>query len=285
METDTLLVLRPGDRAVGFVELWDSRPHVSLYQMGRVHPEHRGRGVGRRLVDWAERRARQSLDKAPPEARVSIRTSTVHGNDAAHELFAASGFTLARHSYWMLIEMAAHEPPPAPTWPEGITVRPYAMGSDDRTVYRIIDAAFKDHWGYVEGETFEEWFHWLEKDPDFDPSACFLAVAQGAEGEEPVGVLMSRPAWEHDPGVAWIDELGVLKAWRRRGIARGLLHQVFGEYHRRGKHKVGLTVDAQSLTGATRLYEQAGMKVFRRFDTYEKELRSGLELGTQSLDA
>jgi mycothiol synthase len=285
VETDTLLVLEPGGRAVGFVELWDSKPHVRPYQMGRVHPDYRGRGIGQHLMAWAEERARQSLGKAPPEARVCMRTSTVHGNDAAHELFGKSGFTVSRHFYWMLIEMSEGEPPPDPTWPAGVSVRPYAMGHDDRAVHEIINEAFKDHWGFVEGETFEEWFHWLENDPGFDPSTCFLAVTHGGGGEELVGVLMSRSAWEHDPAVAWIDELGVLRAWRRQGIGLGLLHQVFGEYYRRGKYKVGLGVDAHSLTGATRLYETAGMRVFRRFDAYEKELRPGLELCTESLEA
>jgi hypothetical protein len=42
-------------------------------------------------------------------------------------------------------------------------------------------------------------------------------------------------------------------------------------------------VDAQSLTGALRLYENAGMHVYRAFDQYEKELRPGKELSVQSL--
>jgi mycothiol synthase len=40
-------------------------------------------------------------------------------------------------------------------------------------------------------------------------------------------------------------------------------------------------VDATSLTGATRLYEKAGMWVYRQWDTYEKELRPGRDLMTQ----
>ena len=46
---------------------------------------------------------------------------------------------------------------------------------------------------------------------------------------------------------------------------------------------MGLGVDAQSLTGATRLYEKAGMHVDRQYANYEKELRPGEDLGTQSL--
>jgi GNAT superfamily N-acetyltransferase len=95
---------------------------------------------------------------------------------------------------------------------------------------------------------------------------------------------MARPEWEEDPTIAWIDELGVLRPWRRKGIGLALLHQVFGAFHRRGKYRVGLGVDGGSLTGATRLYEQAGMHVFRQMDAYEKDLRSGKDISTQTLE-
>jgi hypothetical protein len=42
-------------------------------------------------------------------------------------------------------------------------------------------------------------------------------------------------------------------------------------------------VDANSLTGALDLYEKAGMRVFRQTDAYEKILRPGKDLSTQSL--
>jgi ribosomal protein S18 acetylase RimI-like enzyme len=61
-----------------------------------------------------------------------------------------------------------------------------------------------------------------------------------------------------------------------------LLH-AFAEFYRRGVVKVGLGVDSQNLTGATRLYERAGMHVALQHNTYEKELRAGLELSTQSI--
>ena len=56
-----------------------------------------------------------------------------------------------------------------------------------------------------------------------------------------------------------------------------LLRHSFREFDRRGTPCVGLSVDAASLTGATRLYERAGMRVVRKFDRYEKELRRGTE--------
>jgi ribosomal protein S18 acetylase RimI-like enzyme len=83
--------------------------------------------------------------------------------------------------------------------------------------------------------------------------------------------------------MAWVHSLGVKRPWRRQGIALAMLRHTFGEFYRRGIHKVGLGVDGQSLTGATRLYEKAGMHPVYEETLYEKELRPGVELATQSL--
>ena len=66
-------------------------------------------------------------------------------------------------------------------------------------------------------------------------------------------------------------------------IALALLQHVFGEFYKRKGYKVGLGVDGQSLTGATRLYEKAGMHIFRQLDAYEKVLRPGQDISTQAL--
>jgi hypothetical protein len=44
-----------------------------------------------------------------------------------------------------------------------------------------------------------------------------------------------------------------------------------------------LGVDAQSLTGATRLYERAGMRVVRESREYELLIRDGRDLRTLAL--
>jgi GNAT superfamily N-acetyltransferase len=69
-------------------------------------------------------------------------------------------------------------------------------------------------------------------------------------------------------------ELAVRRPWRRRGVALALLHSAFGEFHRRGIPRAELNVDAESPTGATRLYEAAGMHVAFSWETWEKQLSS-----------
>jgi ribosomal protein S18 acetylase RimI-like enzyme len=84
--------------------------------------------------------------------------------------------------------------------------------------------------------------------------------------------------------VGTVETLGVRRAWRRRGIASALLQHSFAEMFRRGKTKVTLGVDTESLTGALQLYKKAGMKVAHQYDRYEKELRPGRDVSTKVIE-
>ncbi len=118
------------------------------------------------------------------------------------------------------------------------------------------------------------------EDAGFDPTLLFLAM----DGDPRIaGINLCRPHSFDDPEMGWVGTLGVRRQWRKRGIGLALLRHSFNEFYRRGKRKVGLGVDAQNLTGALRLYENAGMHVHQAYDHYEKELRPGTEISVQSL--
>jgi GNAT superfamily N-acetyltransferase len=73
-------------------------------------------------------------------------------------------------------------------------------------------------------------------------------------------------------GVAWVSRLFTVRDWRRRGLGEALLHDAFGKFWRQGRPVVGLGVDAQSETGANRLYERVGMRVHWGAVVFEKAL-------------
>ena len=181
----------------------------------------------------------------------------------------------------MQIEM--DEPVPAPEFPEGILLRTYQPGIDAEAAYRAQTNSFRDHFGFVEEpleEGLEHFKHFWEQ-PGFDPGLLFLAI-DGTSGEI-AGISLCPPHSIDDPELGWVSTLGVCRPWRKRGIGLALLRHSFNEFYRRGKRKVGLGVDAQNLTGALRLYENAGMHVQQVFDMYEKELRSGAEISVETL--
>lgn len=284
LKTDTRLVLAPDGQVVGCYEVWDlDEPHVNVYCWGRVHPEHTGLGIGSYLLHWAEERARQAISNAPEDARVVLHGSARSINQAIDELFQQAGFKMIRYLWRMVIDLDG--PPLTPAWPAGIKVRTLVVGRDERPVVHAVRDAFIDHWGFVEHpfeNEFERWMHFMNNDEDFDPSLWFLAM----DGEEIAGMSLCRSKITEDPDMGWVDTLGVRRPWRRRGLGLLLLHHTFDEFHRRGKPRVGLEVDAQSLTGATRLYKRAGMHSdpSHQYSLYEKELRPGVDLSTQAVE-
>src|SRR5215216_7363019 len=68
-------------------------------------------------------------------------------------------------------------------------------------------------------------------------------------------------------------------SWRNRGLGLALLRHAFTEYYGRGTHRVSLSVDAESITGAPRLYRRAGMRPRESYIIHLKELRPGVDLG------
>ncbi len=282
LEKSTRVFLTSDGRMVGYVEVWDVNDlPVKIFVWGRVHPDYENQGIGTWLMNWGEQRARQAIPRVPADVKVVMNSGTISSYDPPKQLFQELGMKLVRNFWDMGIEL--DKPIPQAKFVNGIEIRTFADLPDLTKIYRAIAEAFKDHWGFVEqpeDEALERWRHWIENDEDFDPSLWFLAM----DGDEIAAVSLCRPKLPRDPEMGYVNTLGVRRSWRRQGIALGLLHHTFAEFARRGQKRVGLGVDAGSLTGATRLYNKAGMRVKRQFDTYEKVLRPGIDLSTTSVD-
>jgi len=280
LANDLRLVISPDGQIVGYAEFWDlSEPHVRYRMWGRVHPDHVERGLGAYLMCWAEGRAQQSIPRAPRDARVAMTNWINDLNLRAKVLLENRGWHVIRKNYRMAIELTSQ--PAEPIWPDGITLRTFVPGQDERATVEADRDAFRDHWGYVERPLEEEiklLEHHMSK-PGFDPTLWLLAM----NGDRVAGECLNDPQAEDNPEMGWITDLGVRREYRRRGLGQALLQYSFADFYRRGKRKVGLNVDATNLTGALRLYERAGMYVVRVNSTFEKELRAGVDLSTQSL--
>jgi mycothiol synthase len=90
-------------------------------------------------------------------------------------------------------------------------------------------------------------------------------------GDELAGFAVCRED-ANDPAAGHVWLLGVRRPWRRQGLGHALLLQSFQAFRQRGWTRGTLGVDASSPTGATRLYERAGMRVYR--DTLFLERRA-----------
>lgn len=247
---DRAWIALAGDRAVGFAKLHVEGDCAELEDDSCVHPSWRGRGIGTRLLEHFE-------EWAAEHGSARVRAGVVAADGRA--LLEARGYELVRHFWRMEIaHVAEPEPPPALA---GVELRPYRPGVDDRALHAVVQESFEDHWEHAH-EPFGEWLAGRTGREDFDPALWLLAEAEGALA----GAALAFGSRDF----GWVLELGVRRRWRGRGLGYALLVGVFGELYRRGFTRVGLEVDAANETGATRLYERAGMHVSRRYDWYER---------------
>jgi mycothiol synthase len=261
-----VIVVAPSGRIVASGDILNRR-YVRVSMYGFVHPEEQGRGLGRFLVRWAEEWVRTRLDRAPAGVQVVLEFYANRTHQAAERLLQAAGYPLVRTVYVM--EMALDREPPEPEWPEGLQVRSFRVGQDEQALYEAGEEAFADTWSRPPG-TLEGWLAAM-KSESFDPTLWFLAE-EGSAGKVAGlcrAVVVGRGGW--------ILTLAVRRPWRGRGLGLALLRHAFGELYRRKVPSVGLSVDAESPTGAPRLYKRAGMSVTRSYGIYRRELRPGAD--------
>ncbi|MFI5276670.1 MAG: GNAT family N-acetyltransferase [Ktedonobacterales bacterium] len=272
MQRDTWCILAPDGALAAYAEL-TSQGSGTLRADGYVHPAHRGKGVGTDIVRLMEARGRELASEAPAGSEVSLFNGVMLDDQAGRDLLEREGYSVVRVFWEMRIELS--EEPAAPSLPAGLRLRGFIPGQDDHAVYETNEAAFADHWEHAP-RTFEEWREGMER-PDFDPALWLLIEAE--DGTIPA-ILRSWMRSEQ----GYISTVGTLRAWRGRGLASALLRASFRVYWQRGVQVVALHVDAQNPTGATRVYEAAGMHTSASAVIYKKSLRPGDNVATEETD-
>jgi mycothiol synthase len=237
----------------GYVDV-DPDPHPIYWADLRVPPSE-GDDIRVALLEWVEGRTKERDGEV-------LRLHAPTTDEPTKSLLESRGYQVIRHFYRMRVELDAGVP--EPQWPEGVTVRA-ATPDDAALAYETHQESFEDHWEFSQ-MPFEEWKHAMLSE-GFDPSLWFFVE----DGPEAAAVALCREH-EGEKGLGWVRVLGVRKGWRRKGLGRALLLHCFHEFRRHGFSAAALGVDAESLTGANRLYESVGMHVIRQSDVYEKAL-------------
>ena len=251
LATDAWIALA-GDEVVAYACAHRERDLANVEDESCVHPNARGLGLGSNLLDRAEGWAR---DRGLARMHVHV----VNGD--GRRLAEQRGHELVRYAWRMEIDLA--DEPSESAQAAGLTIRSYRPGHDDEALYAAHQQAFGEHWEFTP-EPFEEWLKWRLERGDYHPELWRVAAA----GEEIAGAALCFG--ERHQG--WVLDLFVGPRRRQKGLGLALLQSGFRALWRRGHTHVGLEVDSENETGATRLYERAGMQVTRRYATYEKAL-------------
>jgi mycothiol synthase len=223
-----------------------------------VHPAARGRGFGRALIEAVAALAAAEAP-GPDEHRLRLWAHGQH--PSARALAHRMGFDHVR-SLWQLRRSLLAAMPDAPL-PDGVSVRPFEPGRDDRGWLDLNARAFAEH--AEQGSWTADDLGRRLAEPWFDPAGFFLAE----RGARLVGFHWTKvhgraPGPEH--GHAPIGEvyvLGVDPDERGSGLGRALT--VLGLCHLRdlGLTEAMLYVD-EANSAAIGLYRGLG---FSHWDT------------------
>lgn len=209
---------------------------------GYVHPEAFAQGLGTELAQLLE------ADVRTRGAR-RIQSSVLEGDSRAWSLFAGLGYRPVRTFREMRVVL--EHAPPSPVWPDGLVAAPFDPERDARAFHAAQQEAFADHWE-SKPRSFDDWATDHLEAPGFTP-ALWTVVS---DGDEIAAGVICRPELF---GAGWVDVLFTRRPWRRRGLGASLLTEAFGKFWAAGQPTVALGVDAESATGAFRLYERMGM--------------------------
>lgn len=223
----------------------------------RVHPDGRGHGLGRRLLEVVEARAAEQGSRDG-----HLRQNVTNRMPDARALLERSGYVYSHH--YARMEIRLDEQPAVPAAPAGLTLRNYEMGPDDAAVH----AAFNRAWSQYEGERWEpepleRWMDAIESE-DFDAAHWHLAV----EGKEIVGFCLGERYGDH----GWIPLLGIVPEHRGRGLSRILLMRGFAAFHDDGVRHVELTASSDNVPAARALYDSAGMRETLRYENLKRPM-------------
>jgi GNAT superfamily N-acetyltransferase len=238
----------PEDRGVGELR-------VGLF--GDVHPVHRRRGLGAAILRWTGARGRDLVAARREERPAVLRIDFSDRRDDAIPLYERLGFRLRFHEYWLRRDLT--EPVPDHPLPAGLRSVRYAPAQAGALV-AAFNGAFRTRWpADYPGLGMEEWRGEYEDDPDFRPELTLLTM----NGEECAGFVIGQ-VWEAPTppqlragAVGWIPQLGVVPAWRGRGVAAALLAEVLRGFRDAGYAHAALTVN-RDIPAALRLYDRLG---------------------------
>lgn len=269
---DTLAAVGPDGELVAYASLRGApavRDVDRIHVDGTVLPAARRHGLGRRLLEWAEPRAAELHAERHPGTPAAVALSVPETVPSKEALARARGYTARRWWYEMRRDLG-RPLPEVPPVPAGLTLVPYQPERDEQLRLAHVEA-FAGHWGSTPPDA-QRWGHWYTGATAFQPGVSRLVL----DGDE-IAAYLNAYYWAADEAAtgvkeAYVGQIGVRPAWRRRGLGSLLLADALAGFAAAGYGRSSLSVDSGNATGALGLYERAGYEVHHRAVTWEKEI-------------
>jgi mycothiol synthase len=213
----------------------------------RIHPQARDTDLPPTLITWAETQLQAQAQNRPTRLRIHAAENDTYRN----KLLESWGFTLTR--YFFSLSRSLLDPIPKPQIPSSFTLRTSQGLAEMTTLQDLYNQSFRDHWNF-HPVPLSQLRYEIDR-PQYRNDLNLLAITPD---QTPVAFCYSKIL--SDPTTGEIAVLGVLPAYRRRGLGRSLLLESLQRLQGAAVITAKLGVDADNLSGAVKLYTSVGFQ-------------------------
>jgi mycothiol synthase len=234
---------------------------------GFILPEWKGRGIGRAMIRHSEQVAREIAKRHPADAPKFFQVFIESKQTDLASLLDQEGYVTERYFYQMLRPNLANIP--EYELPAGIEIRA-VQPEHMHKIWQADVEMFKEHWGETEhGE--DDYERWLKRSY-IQPRFWHVAW----DRDRIVGLVLNyvdeADNAEYNRKRGQTDDIGTLKDYRGRGIAKALIARGLRQFRDLGYTEATLDVDSENGSGALRLYEKLGYRPIKTVIAYRKPL-------------
>ncbi len=267
-----LVVLDPDDRLRGWISVQDRAAGRTVVALWLDRDLAEAEALAAALYAWADGEG-GAIARLRGLERTRMDASPFAEDHVQCRWLSAAGY--ARSRRWLHMSRPVDPAERHPPLREGVTVRRVArhengvpVASDLQIVHLMLEESFQDHFNSYR-ESFPEFVQRLREDPGHRWDHWWLAFTSPQPGtghateggpQVPAGAIVCSVLAADRSGAegTYVDYIGVNRAARGRGVAKGLLYTVLEDAAERGRDRVSLEVDADSPTRADGLYVSMG---------------------------
>lgn len=267
-----ICVWERGGTLAGWAWLRIPRVNVDAGSVGfKVHPAARGNDLEEAMLAWSQERLLAASQEAgrTPIGPVKLRAWTHDRDTERMRLLEQHDFERVRT--WLRMARSLEEPIPEPCFPSGFALGHLAGADEVAAWVELFNQSFIDHWNHHDLTTAER-EQWIAE-AHYRGERDLIAVAE--EGTFAAFCFCSINPVENGRNKrndGWISKLGTRRGYRNIGLGRAMVLAGLQRLRTDGAKTALLGVDADSPTGATRLYESVGFRPVFRSMTYERTL-------------
>ena len=264
VERDTRVVLDGDDVvAVGTAIAPPTfRDAYAVHLEGRVHPDRRGAGVGRALLDWQLTRGREIHAERHPEAPGRLTVLAQDSISGQEGLLRHAGLEPVR---WFQHMSRSLTDLPASRDVDRVELVAFDWVRDEQ-VRHAHNAAFTEHYGSSERDR-ASWESMFTGQRAFRPDLSVLATGGGAGDGDVLGYVLAYVHAADTAATGKVDayygQIGVVPAARGRGLSKAVIAAALQAAADAGCDSASLEVDTDNVSEAQGLYRAMGFEVVR----------------------